>query len=85
MGCILLPDMKRKLINQYEIMRKLGAGGGGMVYYAQDTKLLRPVVLKMLRKGGAPSDELREVVLREARLSSAIEHPNICSIYEVGG
>lgn len=76
--------MKRKLIHQYEIVRKLGAGGGGIVYYAQDSKLLRPVVLKMLRKGGTPSDELRDVVLREARLASAIEHPNICSIYEAG-
>jgi eukaryotic-like serine/threonine-protein kinase len=74
--------MKPKLINQYEILRRLGSGAGGVVYYARDTKLLRPVVVKMLRKKTAGSSPER--VLREAQLASAIEHPNVCAIYEVG-
>jgi tetratricopeptide (TPR) repeat protein len=77
--------MKAKIINQYQILRRLGSGAGGVVYLAQDTKLLRPVVMKMLRarKGGA-SPTPPEKVLREAQLASAIEHPNVCAIYEVG-
>ena len=75
--------MKHKLIKQYEIVRRLGSGGGGVVYYANDTRLLRPVVLKMLRDSGG-TDMMRGTLLREARLASAIEHPNVCSIYEVG-
>jgi serine/threonine protein kinase/Tfp pilus assembly protein PilF len=74
--------MKAKVINQYQILRRLGSGAGGVVYYARDTKLLRPVVLKMLRKKTSGSSPER--VLREAQLASAIEHPNVCAIYEVG-
>jgi serine/threonine-protein kinase len=74
--------MKAKVINQYQILRRLGSGAGGVVYYARDTKLLRPVVLKMLRKETSGSSPER--VLREAQLASAIEHPNVCAIYEVG-
>ena len=75
--------MKRKIINQYEIIRRLGSGGNGVVYYAHDTRLLRPVVLKMLRRGLASNTQMRETILREARLASAIDHPNVCAIYEV--
>jgi eukaryotic-like serine/threonine-protein kinase len=74
--------MKAKVINQYQILRRLGSGAGGVVYYARDTKLLRPVVLKMLRRKTSGSSPER--VLREAQLASAIEHPNVCAIYEVG-
>jgi len=74
--------MKPKQINQYEVLRRLGSGAGGVVYYARDTKLLRPVVVKMLRKKTSGSSPDR--VLREAQLASAIEHPNVCAIYEVG-
>ena len=76
--------MKRRTIEQYEIVRKLGAGGSGVVYLATDTLLQRPVVLKILRTGPMSALELRTTVLREARLASAIEHPNVCAIYEVG-
>lgn len=76
--------MKRKTIEHYEIERRLGAGGSGVVYLANDTLLQRPVVLKMLRSGLMSADQLRSTVLREARLASAIEHPNVCAIYEVG-
>jgi len=76
--------MKRRMIEHYEIQRKLGAGGSGVVYLANDTLLQRPVVLKILRTGLLSAEQLRSTVLREARLASAIEHPNVCGIYEVG-
>ena len=76
--------MKRKTIEHYEIVRKLGAGGSGVVYLANDTLLQRPVVLKILRTGLLSAQQMRSTVLREARLASAIEHPNVCAIYEVG-
>ena len=76
--------MKRKTIEHYEIVRRLGAGGSGVVYLANDTLLQRPVVLKILRTGLLSAQQLRTTVLREARLASAIEHPNVCAIYEVG-
>jgi len=76
--------MKRRTIEHYEIQRKLGAGGSGVVYLANDTELQRPVVLKILRTGLLSAEQMRSTVLREARLASAIEHPNVCGIYEVG-
>ena len=76
--------MKRKTIEHYEIVRRLGAGGSGVVYLANDTLLQRPVVLKILRSGLLSAEQLRSTILREARLASAIEHPNVCAIYEVG-
>ena len=76
--------MARRTIEHYEIVRRLGAGGSGVVYLATDTQLQRPVVLKILRKGLMSAEQMRTTVLREARLASAIEHPNVCAIYEVG-
>ena len=76
--------MKRKTIAHYEILRRLGSGGSGVVYAANDTLLQRPVVLKMLHAGVLTAEQMRTTVLREARLASAIEHPNVCAIYEVG-
>src|SRR5271167_1149051 len=76
--------MKRRLIEHYEVVRKLGAGGSGVAYLANDTLLMRPVVLKILKRGALSIEQMRSTVLREARLASAIEHPNVCAIYEVG-
>ena len=76
--------MKRRTIEQYEIQRRLGAGGSGVVYLANDTLLQRPVVLKILRAGLLSVEQMRTTMLREARMASAIEHPNVCAIYEVG-
>ncbi len=76
--------MKRKTLEHYEIVRRLGVGGSGVVYLADDTLLQRPVVLKILRAGQLTVEQMRTTVLREARLASAIEHPNVCSIFEVG-
>ena len=72
------------MIEHYEVIRKLGAGGSGVVYLANDTLLMRPVVLKILKRGALTIEKMRTTVLREARLASAIEHPNVCAIYDVG-
>src|ERR1700744_3230046 len=76
--------MKHRTIEHYELVRRLGAGGSGVVYLANDTLLMRPVVLKILKRGSLTIEQMRTTVLREARLASAIEHPNVCAIYEVG-
>jgi serine/threonine protein kinase/tetratricopeptide (TPR) repeat protein len=76
--------MARRVIRQYEFLRKIGSGGSGVVYLANDTLLQRPVVLKLLKRGSQTPEQMRTTQLREARLASAIDHPNVCSIYEVG-
>jgi serine/threonine protein kinase/tetratricopeptide (TPR) repeat protein len=76
--------MKRRTIGHYEFLRKIGAGGSGVVYLATDTLLQRPVVLKLLKRGALSLEQVRATQLREARLASAIDHPNVCAIYEVG-
>jgi len=76
--------MKRRIIKQYELIRKIGAGGSGVVFLANDTLLQRPVVIKLLKRGNLTLDQMRATQLREARLASAIDHPNVCAIYEVG-
>ena len=73
----------KRTVSHYELERKLGTGGSGVVYLANDTQLMRPVVLKILKQGVLTLDQMRTTVLREARLASAIEHPNVCAIYEV--
>ena len=76
--------MKRRTIEHYEFIRKIGAGGSGVVFLATDTLLQRPVVLKLLKRGNLTIQQMRTTQLREARLASAIDHPNVCAIYEVG-
>src|SRR5580658_4244316 len=76
--------MKLRMIEHYELVRRIGAGGSGIVYLANDTQLMRPVVLKVLKRGALTLEQMRTTVLREARMASAIEHPNVCAIYEVG-
>jgi eukaryotic-like serine/threonine-protein kinase len=76
--------MKHRTIKHYELLRRIGAGGSGIVYLANDTLLMRPVVLKVLKRGALTLEQMRTTVLREARMASAIEHPNVCAIYEVG-
>jgi eukaryotic-like serine/threonine-protein kinase len=76
--------MKRRVIKQYEFIRKIGSGGSGVVFLANDTLLQRPVVLKLLKRGVQTAEQVRATQLREARLASAIDHPNVCAIYEVG-
>jgi serine/threonine-protein kinase len=76
--------MKRRVISHYEFVRKIGSGGSGVVFLATDTLLQRPVVLKLLKRGALTLDQVRTTQLREARLASAIDHPNVCAIYDVG-
>ena len=76
--------MKRRTISHYEFIRKIGSGGSGVVFLATDTLLQRPVVLKLLKRGALTLDQVRATQLREARLASAIDHPNVCAIYDVG-
>jgi serine/threonine protein kinase/tetratricopeptide (TPR) repeat protein len=74
--------VKSRTLKHYKLLRRLGSGSSGTAYLADDTKLLRPVVLKLLHNRPS-TDKSRTDILREARLASAIDHQNVCSIFEV--
>ena len=76
-------SMTGKVVSHYRVLEPLGEGGMGVVYKAEDTRLKRTVALKFLSSEVTGGGEFKERFLREAQASAALDHPNICTVYEI--
>lgn len=78
-----MPALEGSKIAHYEVLERVGAGGMGVVWKAKDTRLMRLVALKSLAPARDRNAEYRARLIQEARAASQLDHPNICSIYQV--
>ncbi len=79
-----LPQMIGKIVGHYRITSKLGAGGMGEVFLAEDTRLQRKAAVKFLPAEMAADSDRRQRFFQEARAASALNHPHVCVVYDVG-